>query len=96
MPIIHTKDGKEIEVDFVDDYARLLEAYERRRMWEIDDDGNAFNDVTGERIFVSVSVLKQELGCGGHRKNLCDFKTTYEAEDFIKKLVDKLNAEQEK
>lgn len=62
-------------------------------MWRIDDDGNAFNDVTGEQIFVTVSVLKQERGCGGHRKNLGDFKTTYEAEDFIKKLVAKLNAE---
>lgn len=65
-------------------------------MWEIDEDGNAFNNVTGERIFATVSVLRQERGCGGHRKNLGDFKTTAEAEAFIQKLVDKLNAEQKK
>ena len=65
-------------------------------MWRIDDDGNAFNIVTGERIFATASALKQERGCGGHRKNLGDFKTTAEAEAFIQKLVDKLNAEQEK
>ena len=70
-----------------------LKAEDDEEPWEIDDDGNAYNNVTGERIFVTVTVLKQERGCGGHRKNLGDFKTTGEAEDFIKKLVDELNAE---
>ena len=71
-----------------------LKAEDDEEPWEIDDDGNAYNNVTGERIFVTVTVLKQERGCGGYRKNLGDFKTTDEAEDFIKKLVAKLNAEE--
>ena len=70
-----------------------LKAEDDEEPWEIDDDSNAYNNVTGERIFVTVTVLKQERGCGGYRKNLGDFKTTGEAEDFIKKLVDELNAE---
>ena len=67
-----------------------LKAEDDKRPWEIDDDGNACNERDGEKIFVSVSV---ERGCGGHRKNLGDFKSTNEARDFIKKLVTKLNAE---
>ncbi|MBR3745608.1 MAG: hypothetical protein IKP64_00360 [Selenomonadaceae bacterium] len=64
-------------------------------MWKIDENGNAYNE-HGERIFFSVSVLKQAPGCGGHRKNLGDFKSTDEAEAFIKNLVAKLNEEQKK
>ena len=63
-------------------------------MWEVSPEGNAFNDKTGERIFFTASVLKQERGCGGHRKCLGEFKTTREAELFIAELVAKLNAEE--
>ena len=61
-------------------------------MWKIDSDGNAYNE-RGERIFFSVSVLKQERGCGGHRKHLGDFRSTDDAKAFIRQTVDKLNSE---
>ena len=61
-------------------------------MWKIDSDGDAYNE-RGERIFFSVSVLKQERGCGGHRHWLGDFKTVDDAKDFIRQTVAKLNAE---
>lgn len=64
-------------------------------MWKIDSDGNAANEL-GERIFFTVSVLKQAPGCGGHRKNLGDFKSTDEARDFIRKTVDQVNSEENK
>lgn len=61
-------------------------------MWIINADGTAHNE-RGERIFFSVSVLKQEHGCGGHRHWLGDFKTVDDAKDFIRQTVTKLNAE---
>ena len=62
-------------------------------MWKIDSDGTAHNE-RGERIFFSVSVLKQERGCGGHRKHLGDFISAVDAKDFIRQTVTKLNAEE--
>ena len=62
-------------------------------MWKIDSDGDAYNE-RGERIFFSVSVLKQERGCGGHHHWLGDFKTVDDAKDFIRQTVTKLNAEE--
>ena len=57
MPIIHTKDGKEIEVDFVDDYARLREAYERMRHWTVDElSGNAYNVAGDKAIVIQVEL----------------------------------------
>ena len=61
-------------------------------MWKIDSDGNAANEF-GEWIFFTVSVHKQERGCGGRRHWLGDFKSTDDARDFIRQTVDQLNAE---
>lgn len=63
-------------------------------MWEINSDGNAYNNLTGESIRVVCAVIHQERGCGGHRTCLKEFEDETNARRFLKRLVDKLNTEE--
>ena len=99
MPIIHTQDGKEIEVDFVDDYARLRAAYEREHHWTIDDiTGNATN-VAGDKAIVIQVELRERFDVDLLEKRdgktvttplkLCLPEQT--AKEYVRKCVDFIN-----
>ena len=64
-------------------------------MWKINNAGYGYNPKTGETMFVNISVLKQDKGCGGHRHWMGTFVSVEAAQTFIEKKVAELNATEE-
>lgn len=60
MPTVKTRDGREVKLDFVEDYARLREAYKRARHWTVDDlSGNAYNHAGNKVILIQVELKER-------------------------------------